>query len=927
MIASKRIFIFILITLSLHAKAQQAYISLAGNWGFKIDSVNEGEKGAWYNNPSSFFTQKIKLPGTMDDAGYGTVVNIKSETDNHQINKEVLLHLWRKVSYIGPAWYQKEVDIPAGWKNKHIELFLERVIWETKVWVDGKEINGTGESLIAPQTFDLSAFLSPGKHTITLRIDNSKKYDISLGDRDFAHAYTDQTQIIWNGVIGRIGLEAKSKIYFDNVQIYAGENAKYIDVNARVNNETGKASKIKIELFVQNSGINYGLLNTTVSLEPGINEFNFKVNITGPIKNWNEFNPALYNLESKITSKAGYDLSDCSFGFRTVSNENSHLRINDRLLFLRGTLESDIFPKIAHAPMEKKMWLKVLKIAKSYGLNHLRFHSWCPPEAAFEAADEMGFYLQVELPVWTLKIGQDKDADNFLKREAERIINNYGNHPSFCFWSMGNEMQGNMQWLLDEVNVLKAQDKRRLYTTTTFTFEKGYGKWPVAADDYFVTQYTKKGWVRGQGIFDTEAPSFDKDYSSAVEGLPVPIVTHEVGQYAVYPNMAEIPKYTGVLTPKNFIAIKNDLARKKLLPLAKDYTQSSGKLAVLLYKEEIERALKTKGVSGFQLLDLHDYPGQGTALVGILDAFWGSKGLITPQDFRKFCSPVVPLIRYPKAVYTNDENFQASVEVANFGATVINHPSVDWQILNDKNSVVASGKLNTAKIDVGNGVSIGEIKFPLNKIKTAQELTIKVSIKNTSYSNVWNIWVYPKIIHQPESDIVFATDYTEAINALDEGKKVLFNPDKEKINGVEGKFVQVFWSPVHFPNQPGTMGLLINKLHPAFKDFPTDTYTNWQWWDLCKNSTTLVLDTAAINPSTIVLRDIDNFFKNRNMASIIEAKVGKGKLLFCTMDIHSDMQSRPVARQLKFSLLNYMNSKKFNPSTKLDEKKLKLLIK
>lgn len=928
MITAKKIFVIILIVLSIGAKAQSAHVSLVGEWGFKMDSANEGEKGAWYNNPSSFFIQKIKLPGTMDDAGYGKPVNVKSETGNHQISEEVLLHLWRKVSYIGPAWYQKEVVIPSGWKNKHIELFLERVIWETKVWVDGKQINEIGESLIAPQTFDLSAFLTPGKHAITLRIDNSKKYDISLGDKDFAHIYTNETQIIWNGVIGKIGLEAKSKTYFTNVQVFdANENAKYINVKATLNNQTEKSSKSKIELLLEHGGIIYGSLSTSVSLKPGTNEFNFKINISKPIKNWDEFNPFLYNLKSKIISGKDYDVNDCSFGFRTISNEDAHLRINNRLLFLRGTLECDIFPKIAHAPMEKEAWLKVLKIDKSYGLNHLRFHSWCPPEAAFEAADEMGFYLQIELPVWSLKIGQDKAADDFLKREAQRIISNYGNHPSFCFWSMGNEMQGDMKWLSDEVNTLKAQDKRRLYTTTTFTFEKGYGKWPVAADDYFVTQYTKKGWVRGQGIFDTDSPSFDKDYSPAVAGLPVPIITHEVGQYAVYPNMAEIPKYTGVLTPKNLIAIKNDLARKKLLSLAKDYTQSSGKLAVLLYKEEIERALKTKDVSGFQLLGLHDYPGQGTALVGVLDAFWESKGLITPQDFRKFCSPVVPLIRYPKAVYTTDENFTASVEVANFSSSAINHPIVDWQILNDKYSVIAAGKLNPEKIEIGNGVSIGEINFLLNNIKTAQKLTIKVNIKNTSYNNDWNIWVYPKIIHQPENDIVFTTDYSEAISALTEGEKVLFNPGKEKINGVEGKFVQVFWSPVHFPDQPGTMGLLINKNNPAFRDFPTDSYTNWQWWDLCKNSTTLVLDSAGINPSTIVLRDIDNFFRNRNMASMVEAKVGNGKLLFCTMDIHSDMENRPVARQLKFSLLNYMNSKIFNPVTELEQEKLKQFIK
>jgi hypothetical protein len=492
---------------------------------------------------------------------------------------------------------------------------------------------------------------------------------------------------------------------------------------------------------------------------------------------------------------------------------------------------------------------------------------------------------------------------------------------------MGNEMQGNMQWLSDEVMALKAIDKRRLYTTTTFTFEEGFGKWPVPADDYFVTQYTKKGWVRGQGIFDTELPSFNKDYTAAVDSLPVPLILHEVGQYAVYPNMKEVSKYTGVLKPVNFIAVKNDLIKKNLLPLANDFTKASGKLAVLLYKEEIERALKTKGASGFQLLDLHDFPGQGTALVGILDAFWDSKGLITPDEFREFCSPVVPLVRFKKATYTNDETFSASVEVANFSTAAIKQAAVSWQIATNDKQLIAKGRCIPSTIEIGNGITLGNITAVLNKISTAQKLTLTVSIENTNYSNSWNIWVYPKILPQKNSAAVFTTDYTEAIAALNEGKTVLLNPAKEKINGVEGKFVQVFWSPVHFPNQPGTMGLLINPAHPAFAHFPTDEYTNWQWWDLCKNSTTLVLDSVGINPSAIVLRDIDNFFKNRNMASIIEAKVGKGKLLLCTMDLQHDLQKRPVAAQLKYSLLQYMEGNKFNPVTNLSENNLKKIIK
>jgi len=913
---------FFLILLCLQANGQRKYLSLAGNWSFKIDSLNEGENDKWYAKPNSFFKQQILLPGTMDDAGYGNPVNVAPV-----LKREVLLHLWRKVTYTGAAWYTKEVFIPAEWANKAIEFSCERVIWDTKVWVDGKPLVGEGESLVTPHTFNGSILLSPGKHTIVLRIDNRRKYDISLGDYNFAQAYTDDSQIIWNGVIGKIGVTAKEKVYSDNVQVFADIDKKTVKVVSIIYNELSEKSKTHLHYSIRHNNIIKSSLDTNVVLETGKNEIVTSLKMNGNINLWDEFNPTLYTIIQTIQSNKATDTYSTTFGFREISTKGVQLFVNKRRLFLRGTLECSIFPKEGHTPTDKLAWKRVFGIAKSYGLNHLRFHSWCPPEAAFAVADELGFYLQIELPVWSLKIGKDAAADSFLKAEAERMIKYYGNHPSFCFWSMGNEMQGNMQWLSDEVNYLKAKDKRRLYTTTTFTFEEGFGKMPVAADDYFVTQYTQKGWVRGQGVFDAEVPTFNKDYTASTDGLKVPLITHEIGQYAVYPNIDEINQYTGVLQPLNFIAVKNDLQHKKLLPLASAYTQSSGKLAALLYKEEIERALKTSSFSGFQLLDLHDFPGQGTALVGILDAFWNSKGLISASDFRKFCSPVVPLIRYSKATYTNIETFKATVEIANFSNSDLKNAKLKWAITTDKNVEVASGKFSVSSIAVGNGINIGSIEASLSKITIAQKLKVSVSIVNTNYTNDWNIWVYPVNKVTPKNEVVFTTDVDSALLALKAGKKVLLNPAKEKINGLEGKFVPVFWSPVHFPNQPGTMGLLINPLHPVFKNFPTDSFSNWQWWDLCKNSTTLVLDSTTIDTSAIVLRNIDNFFKNRNLASIIEAKVGDGKLLFCTMDIHSNLSQRPVANQLKNSFLHYMESNSFNPKTIIDKQNLKQIIK
>jgi hypothetical protein len=63
-----------------------------------------------------------------------------------------------------------------------------------------------------------------------------------------------------------------------------------------------------------------------------------------------------------------------------------------------------------------------------------------------------------------------------------------------------------------------------------------------------------------------------------------------------------------------------------MLDWADDFFYTSGKLSVQCYKEELEAAARTKRLAGYQILDIQDFSGQGTALVGILDAFMDNKG-------------------------------------------------------------------------------------------------------------------------------------------------------------------------------------------------------------------------------------------------------------------------------------------------------------
>ena len=870
-----------MLALPLIGFAQQR-IDLSGNWTVSLGG-NENHS--------------IVLPNTLDGASIG-----EPNALSLALTKPQLSRLTRKHSFIGEAKYQREITITKEMADKPLELFLERVMWRSRLLIDGQDAGQMQESLVTPHVFHIKG-LTEGKHTLTLIIDNRKLHEISVDN--LAHSYTNDTQIMWNGVLGRMELNVAPVI--TDVQVYPDIEKQQVSIKVK-----GSAADYVFTL----DGCN------VVPTKVGDGEYVLPIS---NMKLWDEFTPNLYTLtatalQSVPQPKSKRKVTSClspitshfsvSFGMRSFKAQGNRLLINGKPTFLRGTLECCIFPLTGTPPTDERGWMKVFTTAREYGLNHLRFHSWCPPEAAFRVADKMGFYCQVELPNWSLKVNQDSATAKFLYQEFDNIIRNYGNHPSLCIISCGNELQPDFKFLNELTHYMKTQDPRHLYVTSTFTFEKGHGVKQEPEDDIFITQWTDNGWVRGQGVFDEKVPDFKSDYREAAKNITVPLISHEIGQYSVYPNINEIDKYSGVLDPINFKAIRNDLQKKGLLHKADDYLKASGKLAAILYKEEIERAMKTPQQSGFQLLDLHDFPGQGTALVGLLDAFWDSKGLVEPQRFREACAPVVPLAQFDKAVWKADETFTAHVDIANYSLESMEGKTICWQLSDEMGDIYAEGS--------GKNISI-----VLNKVSIAKRFELIVSIKDTPWRNRWNIWVYPDVVMPQDKKILVTSNIDEALKALNKGKKVLFSPKKETVKGLEGKFLPVFWSPVHFPKQAGTMGLLCDPRHPALAHFPTDMHSDWQWWNLVKRSRVMVLDSIA--PVSPIVESVDNFVNNRRLAQVFEAKVGKGSLIFSSIDLLTDAHL-PELRQMQYSLIKYMQSSEFHPSSEITGSQLRSLL-
>ena len=910
---------------SCAAKSQN--ISLAGKWKFEIDRADKGIGEKWFLRN---LTDEISLPGSMNSNSKGDDITLATKWTgsiydssfyfNPRLAKyrqpgNIHIPFWLTPNkhYVGVAWYQKNITVPSGWKSKCVVLYLERAHIETSVWIDHKEA-GIENSLVSPHEHYLG-ILSPGPHRITIRIDNRIK---AINPGPDSHSITDHTQGNWNGIIGKIFLSASSPVYFSDIQIFPDPSNHKAVVKMTLVNRDPQPRIGKVSLHAERQTDSDELPDDR--MEPVVTDFKVtgQTNIEavlsfGPkMQTWDEFSQVIYQLSASLqTTKGDADKKNVEFGMREFKIEGNKFMINGRPVFLRGTVNNCEFPLTGFPAMDVAAWQRIFQVAKNNGLNHMRFHSWCPPEAAFVAADRIGFYLQPEGPSWPNhgpKIGLGQPIDKFLYDETERMVKAYGNHPSFTMLSAGNEPAGNqVKYLSEFVDYWKKKDNRRVYTGMSVG-----GSWPVIPN----AEYQVRGGVRG--LAWDKQPETISDFSSGVAKFAVPFVAHEMGQWCAFPDFDEIDEYKGAYHAKNFELFKQDLKDHGMEDQAHDFLSASSQLQTLCYKHEIEKTLRTPDYAGFQLLGLQDFPGQGTALVGTLNAFWETKHYVQLYDFSKFCNVAVPLARIAKFVFHNDEVFEAGIELFNSGsAGMLKNAVVQWAIINAGHKRIAQGSFDPRTFENGNGIPVGKIQFDLKDIQTASKLKLEVSVLNTVFRNDWNFWVYPTQQTPVNADIYYTDTLDEKATAiLDKGGKVFLEAAGKVIKGKEVAmhFLPVFWNTSWFKMRPPHVtGILVKDKSAAFKDFPTDYFSDLQWWDIVNRSQVMILEDFPPGLKPLV-QPIDTWFLNRRLALVFEVAVGKGKLLVSSAGLLNAAEKRPAAKQLFYSLQRYMASADFDPA-------------
>jgi hypothetical protein len=886
--------------------------SLAGTWRFSLDRDDAGVKQEWFARDLEA-TTRIALPGILQAQGYGDDVTVDTawvaalprdmawyklpQYAAYTKTGHVLVpYLSQPVKhYLGVAWYQRDIVVPAAWKGKRVALHLERARWQTTAYLDDKEV-GSCHSLVAPHEYDLG-LLEVGTHRLTVRIDNR----MILPYRPDGHSVSDAEAGTWNGIIGKIELAATSPVWIDDAQVFLDVAKRSARIKVRVGNATGAAGMGTLAV---------GAASVPVSWDANGGDGEIEVALPNAVA-WSEFAPVLQRVTVKLSGPSADDDRELVFGIREIKADGKRMLLNGEPFNFRATHDGGGFPLTGHPAMDVAAWKQIISTCKEWGLNGMRFHSWCPPDAAFTAADELGFYMQPECGMWN-SFDTDGKMMAILQDETARLLKAYGNHPSFVLLNATNEPAGHYQEQMPAWDKRwREADPRRLYADGT-----GRPSLPAAGQPYPADYIVSLRNGRGPSGY------FGGDYEASMRETPVPCVGHEVGQWAAYPDFDVMKKFTGYLKPGNYEIMRDSAEAHGLLAKNKQLAHASGRFQVACYKEELEAMQRTPSYSGFALLDLHDYLGQGGALIGVLDAFWEPKSYVTAAEFRQFNNATVPLARLKERVFTTADTLTADVEVAHFGPAALKGARSRWRIVDGVGMIVASGEFAARDVAKGKGTPLGRVSAELGKMVAPATYKLVVELdggaKAAGFQNEWRFWLYPvqgATAQGDAADVLVTSAWPEAEAKLAAGGKVLFVPQAADLDSSDPKMstVPIFWNRLMNPNGAWMLGMWVDAKHPALAGFPTEANCDWQWIDLAGSARALSMDALprALEP---IVQPIDDWNRNWKLGLLYECSVGAGKLMVCSIDLEA---RRPGAVTLRRSVMNYMASESFKPAVQV----------
>ena len=951
--------------------------------------------GKWHVVLEDGTTGQMDLPGTLDENGIGhrdvganqwhpdaVLGNAAGEIDK---DAPIATRFTRRHTYEGEAKISRKITVP-DYGTDRLFVLVERAR-ALRLLVDGEVCRVFRQgTLSTPYIFELTG-AAPGEHEFTFLSDNSYP-GMPKAAICYSSAATDETQTNWNGILGECSMYTRPQNFIDSLRVYPravkkeeknkaggyvldvcvelapGAKKVYKDAKIVLQSEALAAGELEdtqtLTEIISCSGEGLTEAGTDKEENPKTMEIWFRdLPLRENVKLWDEDEGNLYEMAVTLDNgmpaeDKGGSTAECRtrFGIRSFGDNGSgRLALNGRAIFLRGEANCAEYPETGHPPMTIPEWKEMLLKYRSYGINCVRFHSHCEPEAAFAAADELGMLLQPELSHWDPKDAfGTEESYRYYRAELAGLLKTYANHPSFVMLTLGNELQAQdegRERMRELVRTAKRMDPTRLYANGSNAFYGEEGCDPES--DFYTSQSCKDVVIRGtfsgmRGYLNENYPSADRTYDEAMAEIrkeyQKPVFSFEVGQFEVLPDFEELESFHGISDPVNLKLIKKRVEERGLLPTWKKYVEATGELSRLAYREEIEAAMRTRELSGISLLGLQDFPGQGTALVGMMNSHLEPKpyDFARPERFREFFQECRILVKLPNYTYEAGERLIAEVVAANFGKgniegvfcwtlaekkSVSENGNCEPAEIKSKNTVIATGEDTEITIcRPGSYTEVGSLDIPLDFVEKNTALTLKVRIGDCI--SAYPIWVYRKTTPVcPENVYETRAFDVKTREILQNGGRVYLSPDADKEslpNSIKTQFTTDFWSVGTFADQEGGMGQLIDTEHPIFKEFPTDFHTDWQWWIMASKRAVILL-----HPMKTIITEMDSYAFLRPMAQMIEFRCLKGKVLLSTMELHKSQQY-PEARALQASIYTYLSGENFEPAEEITEEELSMLV-
>ena len=951
--------------------------------------------GKWHVVLEDGTTGQMDLPGTLDENGIGhrdvganqwhpdaVLGNAAGEIDK---DAPIATRFTRRHTYEGEARISSKITVP-DYGTDRLFVLAERAR-ALRLLVDGEACavfrQGT---LSTPYIFELTG-AAPGEHEFTFLSDNSYP-GMPKAAICYSSAATDETQTNWNGILGECSMYTRPQNFIDSLRVYPravkkeeknkaggyvldvcvelapGAKKVYKDAKIILQSEALAAGELEdtqtLTEIISYSGEGLAEAGTDKEENPKTMEIWFRdLPLRENVKLWDEDEGNLYEMAVTLDNgmsaeDKGGSTAECRtrFGIRSFGDNGSgRLALNGRAIFLRGEANCAEYPETGHPPMTIPEWKEMLLKYRSYGINFVRFHSHCEPEAAFAAADELGMLLQPELSHWDPKDAfGTEESYRYYRAELVDLLKTYANHPSFVMLTLGNELQAQdegRERMRELVRTAKRMDPTRLYANGSNAFYGEEGCDPES--DFYTSQSCKDVVIRGtfsgmRGYLNENYPSADRTYDEAMAEIrkeyQKPVFSFEVGQFEVLPDFEELESFHGISDPVNLKLIKKRVEERGLLHTWEKYVEATGELSRLAYREEIEAAMRTRELSGISLLGLQDFPGQGTALVGMMNSHLEPKpyDFARPERFREFFQECRILVKLPHYTYEAGERLIAEVEAANFGKrniegvfcwtlagkkSVSENGNCEPAEIKSKNTVIATGEDTEITIcRPGSYTEVGSLDIPLDFVEKNTALTLKVRIGDSI--SAYPIWVYRKTTPVcPENVYETRAFDVKTREILQNGGRVYLSPDADKEslpNSIKTQFTTDFWSVGTFADQEGGMGQLIDTEHPIFKEFPTDFHTDWQWWIMATKRAVILP-----HPMKTIITEMDSYAFLRPMAQMIEFRCLKGKVLLSTMELHKSQQY-PEVRALQASIYTYLSGENFEPAEEITEEELSMLV-